>query len=131
MLLTPTYYVMKMYNVHQDATLVPINIDSPTYDFRGKKLPAISASASKDAGSMNISLTNIDYSKAQEITINVRGEDFTKISGTILSSEKIQDFNSFENPNKIVTKPFNGAKLEKNQIKITIPAFSVVVLNLK
>lgn len=132
MLLTPTYHVMKMYNVHQDATLVPINLETEFYEFQGKKLPAVSVSASKDdTGSMNISLTNIDYSKAREVTLNLRGEDFSKVTGTILASNKINDYNAFETPNKIVTKSFNGAKLDKNQLKITIPAFSVIVLNLK
>lgn len=132
MLLTPTYHIMKMYNVHQDASLVPITIESPSYEFQGKKLTAVSASASKDAlGALNISLTNIDYSKAHEVVINLRGEDFTKISGQILASPKINDFNSFEQPNKVSIKDFSGAKLEKGVLKLSIPAYAVVVLNLK
>ena len=132
MLLTPTYHIMKMYNVHQDATLVPIEIESNPYEFEGKKLTAVSVSASKDvAGNLNVSLTNIDYTKSQEVVINLRGEDFTKLSGTILSSPKINDFNSFENPNKITTQNFKGAKIEKGVLKLTLPAFSVAVLHLK
>ena len=37
MLLTPTYYVMKMYNVHQDAQLIPLKIE--TTRSIGSKLP--------------------------------------------------------------------------------------------
>ncbi len=129
MLLTPTYHVMKMYNVHQDATLVPINIESPTYEYSGKKLNAVSVSASKNAaGVLSISLTNIDYSKPHEVTINLRGEDFTKVSGQILSSGKINDHNTFDQPNKVAIKDFLGAKLEKGVLKLMIPAYSVVVL---
>ena len=132
MLLTPTYHVMKMYNVHQDATLVPITIESTSYEYQGKKLTAVSASASKDAsGSLNVSLTNIDYSRPQEVSINLRGEDFSKMSASILASSKINDFNSFETPNKVFIQDFKGAKLEKGILKLTLPAFSVVVLNLK
>ncbi|AFK05654.1 alpha-L-arabinofuranosidase domain protein (plasmid) [Emticicia oligotrophica DSM 17448] len=131
MLLTPTYHVMKMYNVHQDAMLVPMNIESPNYEFNGKKLTAVSSSASKDAsGNLNISLTNIDYTKSHEVTINLRGEDFSKVSGKILASSKIDDHNSFEQPNKIAIKDFSGVKFEKGVLKLTIPAFSVIVLNL-
>lgn len=130
MLLTPTYHVMKMYNTHQDATLVPINIESPTYQYQGKKLTAVSASASKDAsGALNISLTNIDYSKSHEVVINLRGEDFNKVSGQILASSKINDFNSFEQPNKVAINGFSGAKIEKGVLKLMIPAYSVIVLN--
>lgn len=132
MLLTPTYHVMKMYNVHQDAMLVPINIESPSYEFTGKKLTAVSASASKDAaGTLNISLTNIDYSKSHEVSINLRGGDFSKVSGQIIASTKITDHNTFEQPNKVSIKDFAGAKLEKGVLKLTIPAYSVIVLNVK
>ena len=132
MILTPTYHVMKMYNVHQDANLVPIQIESPSYQFGDKKLTAVSVSASKDAsGALNISLTNIDYSKSQEISINLRGEDFTKVSGQILASGKISDHNSFEQPNKVSIKEFSGSKLDKGVLKLTLPAYPVVVLNVK
>ncbi len=132
MILTPTYHVMKMYNVHQDANLVPIHIESPSYQFGDKKLTAVSVSASKDAmGALNISLTNIDYRKSQEISINLRGEDFTKVSGQILASGKISDHNTFEQPNKVSIKEFSGAKLDKDILKLTLPAYSVVVLNVK
>jgi alpha-N-arabinofuranosidase len=129
MLLTPTFHVMKMYNVHQDATLVPMSIESPKYEFNGKKLTAVSASASKDAaGALNISLTNIDYSKAHEVTINLRGDDFGKVSGQILSASNISDHNTFEQPNKVAVKDFAGAKLEKGVLRLSVPAYSVIVL---
>jgi alpha-N-arabinofuranosidase len=129
MLLTPTFHVMKMYNVHQDATLVPMNIESPIYEFNGKKLTAVNSSASKDAsGALNISLTNIDFHKSHEVTINLRGEDFSKVSGQILASANISDHNTFEQPNKVSVKDFSGAKLEKGVLKLIIPAYSVIVL---
>jgi alpha-L-arabinofuranosidase len=133
MILTPTYHVMKMYNVHQDAKLIPLFIDSsPMYEFNGSKLKALSASASKDAtGAINISLTNIDYKKPHEVTINLRGEDFTKVSGQILSSANISDHNTFDQPNKVTVKNFTGATMDKGVLKLTIPAYSVIVLNVK
>src|SRR6478609_7963232 len=45
MILTPTYHVMEMYNVHQGATLLPLTIKSNDYTVGNKKLPAVSASA--------------------------------------------------------------------------------------
>lgn len=129
MLLTPTYHVMKMYNVHQDAKLVPLNLESPTYEYQGKKLPAVSVSASKnDLGELNISLTNLDYSKQHDVSINLRGEEFSKVSGQILTSANISDHNTFDQPNKVAIKNFAGAKLDKGVMKLTIPAFSVITI---
>lgn len=131
-ILTPTYHVMEMYKVHQDATLIPINLKTADYEFNGKKLPAISASASKDKeGKVHVSLTNIDLKKEHEVTIDLRGEEFKSVSGRILRSGKVQDHNTFDEPNKVKTAAFNGAKLNKNSITLKVPAFSVVVLELQ
>ena len=132
MILTPTYHVMEMYNVHQDATLLPLNIVCNDF-FNGKeKLPAVSASASKDKnGFIHISLVNIDPTKTQEISINIKGAKTSGISGRILTSDKIQDYNSFDNPNKLKPVSFNGATMKSDIIKVTLPPISVVVLELK
>ena len=68
MLLTPTYHVMEMYNVHQNALMLPLTISCNNYTFGEKNLKAISVSASKDgAGAVHISLVNIDAHKEQEL----------------------------------------------------------------
>lgn len=132
MILTPTYHVMEMYNVHQDATMLPITVNSSDYKMGKEKLKAISASASKDKdGLTHISLVNIDYSKTQEVTINVNGANYTTVTGRILASDKMQNYNSFEEPNKIKPATFTGATLSGNSLKVKMPPFSVVVLELK
>src|SRR5882724_5274495 len=40
MLLTPTYYVFLLYKVHQDATWLPMQVNTPDYVFGEKKVPA-------------------------------------------------------------------------------------------
>jgi alpha-N-arabinofuranosidase len=97
MILTPTYHVMEMYNVHQDATMLPITVTSSEYKMGKEKLKAISASASKDKnGLTHVSLVNIDANKEQEVTITVSGTNYTSVTGRILTSDKIQNYNSFE-----------------------------------
>ena len=113
MILTPTYHVMEMYNVHQDATLLPLTITTTNYQFGNGKLPSVSASASKDKnGLTHISLVNIDAGKPQEVTINVEGSSFKNVTGRILTSDKIQNHNTFENPNKVTPTAFSGAKMD-------------------
>lgn len=132
MILTPTYHVMEMYNVHQDALMLPVTLTSNDYTFGKEKIKAISVSASKDKkGLTHVSLVNIDAAKPQTVTINVEGASFKTVSGRILTSDKMQNYNSFETPNKITPANFSGAKLEGNLLKLTIPPFSVVVLELK
>ncbi|CAN5178382.1 alpha-L-arabinofuranosidase C-terminal domain-containing protein [soil metagenome] len=131
LLLTPTYHVLEMYNVHQDATLIPIDVKSDDYTVGDTKLPAISVSASRDkAGKVHISLVNIDANKPQEISVNLKGIKASGVTGRILASSKMQDHNTFDNPNKIKPAPFTGAKLNGDNLTVTLPPVSVVVLEL-
>ena len=130
--LTPTYHVMEMYNVHQDALMLPIDVTSNDYTLGDKKLKAVSASASKDkSGVVHISLTNIDANKAQDVSIDLGGISAKSITGRILRSDKLQDYNSFDNPEKVKPAVFNGASLSGSTLTLKMPAFSVVVLEVK
>lgn len=128
MILTPTYYVMKMYNVHQDAKLLPVQLISPDYEFNGEKLPAVSVSASEKDGVTHISLVNIDSAKRVEVTLNVEALNIKNFNAQILTSSKLQDYNSFENPDKIAPTSFKDFKLKNGSLTVTLPPFSVVVL---
>lgn len=132
MLLTPTYHVMEMYNVHQDALMLPVEVASNDYVMGDKKMTAVSASASKDKnGLVHISLVNIDSRKEQEVTISLQSLSAKTVTGRILRSDKLQDHNSFDNPQKVKPVAFSGATLNGNTLSVKIPAFSVVVLELK
>lgn len=132
MILTPTYHVMEMYNVHQDALLLPLTVNSNDYVLGDKKIKAVSASASKDKnGAVHISLVNIDAAKPQTISIAVNGAAYKTVNGRILQSDKLQNHNSFEKPDNVTPAVFTGARLTGNKLELELPAFSVVVLELK
>lgn len=132
MILTPTYYVMEMYNVHQDAKLVPLSIKTSDYVLGDQKLPAVSASASKDAqGVTHITLVNIDAKQTQEISVDVLSANYKAVTGRILTSAKLQDHNTFEQADKIKPAEFKGAQLKNGKLQVKLPPFSVVVLELK
>jgi alpha-N-arabinofuranosidase len=132
MILTPTYHVMEMYNVHQDATMLPLTVSSNDYKMGKEKLKAISVSASKDKnGLTHISLVNIDANSQQEVTVSLAGASYSSVTGRVLSSDKLQNYNSFENPAKIKPAAFNGASIADGKLKLVLPPFSVVVLELK
>ena len=131
MILTPTYHVMEMYSVHQDATLLPIDLKSGSYEMGKYKLPAVSVSASRDkAGKTHISLVNIDMNKPQTITVSLQGVKPAGMTGRILTSAKVNDYNTFEKPETIKPAAFNGAKLSGNTLTVTLPPVSVVVLEM-
>lgn len=131
LILTPTYHVMEMYNVHQGAAMIPLDISSNDYTLNDKKLKAISASASKDKnGVVHISLVNIDAKNKQDISIVISGLQAKSVTGRILHADKLQDYDSFDKPGKIKPGTFNDAKISNDAISLTMPPFSVIVLEL-
>lgn len=131
-LLTPTYHVMEMYNVHQGATMVPVKVASQDYSWNGHSIKAISASASRNSqGVVNISLVNMDPNQSQTVNIDLGTLSPKSVTGRILDSEKIQDYNDFNNPEKVKPVEFSGARVNGQQLSVTLPAGSVVVLSLK
>lgn len=132
LILTPTYHVMEMYNVHQGATMIPLQVPSTSYGYKGKMLPAISASASRDSlGMMHISLVNIDPSKPRQVAFNLPAGAGGKGTGRILRSDKLQDHNTFDEPEKIVPAVYTDFKISQQQLSLTLPPASVVVLSIQ
>ena len=59
--LTPTYHIFEMYKVHQDATLLPLDLSCEEYAYGDYRMPSLSASASKDAaGRVHLSICNLN-----------------------------------------------------------------------
>jgi alpha-N-arabinofuranosidase len=134
MILTPTYHVFDMYKVHQDAQRLPITVECDTYALGGDTLPAVSASASADGeGRVHVSLCNIDPHKEQKIDFDLRGSasPAAKITGQIITSENMQDHNSFDTGDKVKIAEFKGAVLSPAGITVTLPPKSVVTLEIK
>lgn len=129
---TPSYYVFKMYKVHQDATLLPLNIECEDYEFDNLKLPSVNASASVDKeGVIHISLTNINPEKDIELSLDLRGTDkLTDTSAEIITAEKMNSYNDFGKDEEVSIKEFSNYELGNNEIKVKLPAKSVVTISL-
>jgi alpha-N-arabinofuranosidase len=132
MVLTPTYHVYDLFQVHHDATLLPLALDTDAYMFEEKSMPAVNASASVDPdGNIHISIVNVDLHNDADLTIDVRGSQVSDVTGRIITSGKINDHNTFDNPGVITPGTFDGASIKKGVITARIPARSVVVLEVK
>ncbi|MFA6875953.1 MAG: alpha-L-arabinofuranosidase C-terminal domain-containing protein, partial [Parabacteroides sp.] len=133
MMLTPTYHVFEMYKVHQDATYLPLDLICDKAQVRdNREVPMLSASASRDKnGLIHITLANVDLDKAQNVSIDLQSEKISSVKGRILTSADITDHNTFEKPDFVKPVVFNGAKIEKGQLKISMPAKSIIVLEVK
>jgi alpha-N-arabinofuranosidase len=133
MLLTPTYHVFEMYKVHQGATSIAVEIESPKYTNGEKSVPAVHASASKDVvGKIHLSLVNVDPNREARITAVLQGLASAKtVSGRVLTSRTMDAHNTFDQPQNLKPVEFTGAELKDGAVNATLPAKSVVVLEVQ
>ncbi len=131
MVLTPTYHVFEMFKVHQGATSLGVDLTSPDYVFEKEKLPAVSASASRDAaGKVHLSLVNTDPKNAHTVTCTLAGLAAKSVNGRILTAAAMNAHNTFAAPAAVQPAAFTGATLADGKLTVALPAKSVVVLEL-
>jgi len=134
MILTPTYHVFKMYNVHQDAILLPSSLFTEKYKHGEDEIPAISSTTSVDKnGKIHVTISNVNPTKEIKLEINLSGKAITKInSATILTASAFNSVNTFEKPETIAPVAFkNAKKLGDSKLEVTIPGKSIVALELE
>ncbi|NKJ41299.1 alpha-L-arabinofuranosidase C-terminal domain-containing protein [Novosphingobium sp. SG720] len=132
MVLTPTYHVFMMYRPWQDATVLPIDIASPWYAKDEFTMPAVSGSAVRDkAGVVHVALSNRDPGQANTVTVKLDGVTASSAAGQVVTAATMDAHNTFDTPDAVKPAPFTGATIQGGTLTVTLPAKSVVVLDLR
>ena len=132
MVLTPTYHVFSMFRPFQDATFLPADVQVPRYRRGTQSVPALSASAARTAdGAIVIALVNLDPQHALSVSGRLIGSQATRVDGSILTAGATDARNSFDAPHMVEPRAFGDAHLNSDQLSLTLPAKSIVVLRLQ
>jgi len=132
LILTPTYYVFEMFKVHQGATRLPMDVESPDYTYDSRAIPALSVSASRDQDSVvHVSITNAHPKDRIELSVSLDGVAATRASGRILTGDALDAHNSVQYPQRVRPTTFDHARVVEGKLLATIPAKSVVVITLE
>jgi len=128
MVLTPTYYVYKMYVPFQDATFVPVSFDPGTYTHGDIMLPRVDAIAAKDrAGKLWLAITNVDPNQPAEIEVGLASRNTKSAAGETLTASKVDSVNTFDAPSTVVPKPVS-AKAQDGKITLKLAPKSITVI---
>jgi alpha-L-arabinofuranosidase len=128
MVLTPTYYVYKMYVPFQDATFVPATFDAGKFTHDGITLRRIDAIAAKDkAGKLWLAITNVDPNQSAEIELTLAGINAKSAAGETLSAPRVDSVNTFDARNTVVPKPIS-AKAQDGKLVLELAPKSVTVV---
>jgi alpha-N-arabinofuranosidase len=131
MILTPTYYVYKMYVPFQGATFIPVNFDAGTYTQGAVTLPRLDAVAARDtSGRLILELTNLDPVKPLEIDADLNGFAAKSSIAQTLTAAAVDSINSFDTPENVVPRPVSP-KIEQGRLKLSLDPKSVTVITLE
>ncbi len=134
--LTPTYHVFRMYNVHQDAVSVPVAYSAGTsVSPSGRIYPELSVSASK-ADAIHVSLANPSVDKPKTVELEFDALKPSKVTGEILVGkgkgiDAVKSHNDFGGQVQVAPAVFKDFKTSGKTVKVTLPPASVVVLEVK
>jgi alpha-N-arabinofuranosidase len=133
MLLTPTYHVLRMYQGHQGARVLDLEVGSSEPLSGDFSLPRFSVSASQDsAGVVRISVCHLDPDQAASLTVDLPPEAQGKtIEAEVLTAPLMDSHNTFERPHEVEPTVFTGFQKTARGLELRLPARSVVVLTLK
>lgn len=130
MILTPTYHVFEFHTVHHDAVALPLTIDGPEYTQGSRSIPAVTASASRNADdAIHLTLANLDPNHASRATVD--GIAATSASGRILTAQEMNAHNTFSSPDAVAPTYFDGARIEDGRLVVDLPPKSLVVLEVR
>jgi len=131
MVLTPTYYVFKMYLPFQNATLVPITFDAGSYTHNNITLPRVDAIAAKDVeGKLWLEITNLDPNRPVEIAASLSGVAARSAAGETLTAPKVDSVNTFATPNTVAPKPVS-VKVQGGKLSLNLEPKSVTVVSIE
>ena len=133
MVLTPTYHVFEMYNVHQDAEFIDSDVlTDHVKTERECAVPVVDATVSRKDGEMHISLVNTDLKKAKKVLVTFDEAGVKNIrSARVLTSKDVHDYNDFGSADVVKPVAFKDYKLTKAGLEVTLPPCSVVVMAAK
>lgn len=128
MVKTPTYHVFNMYKYHQDNELVESYIETKEIGTEKSKVPNLTESVSMGAdGKLHITITNLSLDEVADIEGVFAETEIKSVKGTILTGA-MNAHNTFDAPENVVTSAFDGAVANGDKLNFTVPACSVVYL---
>src|SRR5437764_13284779 len=137
MILTPTYHVFDLYQSHQGAASVRMDIETDSVSFAAsnerKSIPAISGSASIKSGQITLSVVNVHATLPAEIEIELRGGSWSDaIEKSALTHEDITAHNTFDQPDAVMPRHLTAESRAvgdpQAKLNAVLPPASVTVL---
>ena len=82
-------------------------------------------------GKLYVALVNLDPGEAMDVSLALEGAQATRVSGELLTADRLDAHNTFDAPETVRPVAFDGARLADGTLSARLPAKSLVVLTLE
>jgi alpha-N-arabinofuranosidase len=131
LVLTPTYYVFKMYVPFQDATSLPVVFDAGAYTHGGVTLPHVDAIAARGTdGKLLLEITNLDAENPVAIDADLAGITAKSAKAETLTGAAVDSINTVDSPALVLPKPA-AVKVQNGKLSLTVEPHSVTVVSIE
>ena len=131
MILTPTYFVFKLFKAHQENELLDSHLLAPDLPVEGCSIPSVQESSSiAPDGTVHITLVNPSPDQAQDLEIITQGLTPVHVVGRMLTGG-MSDHNTFDQPDAVEDQPFVSFTVKNDGLTAALPPCSVVHLSIK
>lgn len=131
---TVIHHVHDMYQIHKGATAVRMAVEAPNCKFSRENKPAeifrVAGSASVHDKSVNLTLVHTHASEPVEVVLNLRDGKCGQVEAKILTHEKLNAFNHFDNPTDVLPKKL-GIDASRQPLTLTLPPGCVASLRMQ
>lgn len=129
--LTPNYYVFKMYAAHQGGQKLDLTVETNTLGLMEEpNLTKIHSFASRKEDKVTVNIVNVSADEAEEVTIYF-DQEVSYSAGKQLASEKLNDINDFGQKENVALQEAKAPSIEGTSVKVTVPKASVTVYKFK
>ena len=81
-------------------------------------------------GTIHLTMTNLSIEESYDIETTIVDRNITSVKGEIIT-EEMHAKNTFDDPDHVTVKSYNGAQITEKGLLFTIPACSVLYLELR
>ena len=130
MVLTPTYYVFRMYVPFHDAQLLSAGTSKAEYRFDKTVLPAVDVVAARAKnGKVYLALVNLDPNRPAKVRATISGIAAKRATGETLTGRQLDAHNDFDGRINVKPKAVS-ASVSAGKVVIDLPSKSVTVVEI-
>lgn len=133
MLLQSIYYPFRMFSQRRDGVALRPVVQGPRYDSPSYgAVDVVDSSAVLGKDKLHVFLVNRSQTESADVEIDLAGMTIQGVdSAEVLTGSDPKAVNTYEQPNTLVSRAFNGVEVRDGKAALRLPALSVTAVSFK